>query len=134
MVNESSTATGGWLSDGPALSRTRIGSRKGVIKTLWNLRAENENMGAFLSIGSIRKRKRIVTREEELRLLTACENRYRKHLRPIVICALDTGMRRGGLCPKKSVPLSPQSGRLKIAQRFIAGIGRNRDEVCEADG
>ncbi|HEX6187869.1 MAG TPA: site-specific integrase [Pyrinomonadaceae bacterium] len=42
-----------------------------------------------------RKRERIVTREEELRLLTACENRYRKHLRPIVICALDTGMRRG---------------------------------------
>ncbi|MDX6575649.1 MAG: hypothetical protein QOE96_1602 [Blastocatellia bacterium] len=26
------------------------------------------------------------------------------------------------------------SGRLKIAQRFIAGIGRRRDEVREADG
>jgi hypothetical protein len=26
------------------------------------------------------------------------------------------------------------SGRLKIAQRFIAGIGRNRDEVREAHG
>jgi hypothetical protein len=25
-------------------------------------------------------------------------------------------------------------GRLKIAQRFIAGIGRGRDEVREADG
>ena len=49
----------------------------------------------LISIADERKRERIVTREEELRLLTACENRYRKHLRPIVICALDTGMRRG---------------------------------------
>lgn len=24
-----------------------------------------------------------------------CDNRYRSHLRPILICALDTGMRRG---------------------------------------
>ena len=28
-------------------------------------------------------------------MLAACENRYQKHLRPILICALDTGMRRG---------------------------------------
>ena len=80
----------------------------------------------LISMADERKRERIVTREEELRLLTACENRYQKHLRPILICALDIGMRRGGLCPKESVPLSPQSGQLKIAQRFIAGIGRNR--------
>src|SRR5439155_8639989 len=49
----------------------------------------------LISIADERKRERILTRDEELRLLAACENRYQKHLRPILICALDTGMRRG---------------------------------------
>jgi hypothetical protein len=35
---------------------------------------------------------------------------------------------------KSNGPRIRVSGRLKIAQRFITGIGRNRDEVCEADG
>lgn len=47
----------------------------------------------LISIADERKRERILTRDEELRLLSACENR--KHLRAILICALDTGMRRG---------------------------------------
>lgn len=37
------------------------------------------------------ERQRILTREEEDRLLANCA----EHLRPIVICAIDTGMRRG---------------------------------------
>jgi integrase len=37
------------------------------------------------------ERQRILTREEEVRLLANCA----EHLRPIVICAIDTGMRRG---------------------------------------
>src|SRR5262249_34682854 len=41
-----------------------------------------------------RKRERIITRDEESRLLMACTG-YSKHLRPILICALDTGMRKG---------------------------------------
>lgn len=41
-----------------------------------------------------RKRERILTREEEMRLLEACTGRA-AHLRPILICALDTGMRQG---------------------------------------
>ena len=61
----------------------------------WILRNPMRNGDPLISIADERKRERIVTREEELRLLTACENRYRRHLRPIVICALDTGMRRG---------------------------------------
>lgn len=41
-----------------------------------------------------KQRERILTREEEARMLAACEGR-RSHLRPMIICALDTGMRRG---------------------------------------
>src|ERR1051325_3152997 len=50
----------------------------------------------LISIGDERPRERILTREEEERLLAACTG-WRAHLRPIIICALDTGMRRGEL-------------------------------------
>ncbi len=61
----------------------------------WLLRNPMRGGDPLISIADERKRERILTRDEELRLLTACENRYQKHLRPILICALDTGMRRG---------------------------------------
>src|SRR6266508_5438856 len=61
----------------------------------WILRNPMRSGDPLISMADERKRERIVTREEELRLLAACENRYRKHLRPILICALDTGMPRG---------------------------------------
>lgn len=42
------------------------------------------------------KRDRVLSREEEKNLLAACDSHdKRKHLRPILICALDTAMRRG---------------------------------------
>lgn len=50
--------------------------------------------------GDERPRERIITREEETRLLAACTG-YRAHLRPILICALDTGMRRGEILKLK---------------------------------
>lgn len=40
------------------------------------------------------RRERVLSREEEARLLLACSG-PRAHLRPILICALDTAMRRG---------------------------------------
>lgn len=40
------------------------------------------------------KRERVLTKDEEARLIAACEGK-REHLKPILICALDTGMRRG---------------------------------------
>jgi len=61
----------------------------------WILRNPMRSGDPLISVADERKRERILTRQEELRLLAACENRYQKHLRPILICALDTGMRRG---------------------------------------
>lgn len=49
---------------------------------------------SLITPGDERKRERILTRDEEDKLLAACAGR-RAHLRPIVICALDTGMRKG---------------------------------------
>ncbi len=51
---------------------------------------------ALISLADERKRERILTRDEERRLLEACGgDHHRAHLRPILICAIDTGMRRG---------------------------------------
>jgi len=50
---------------------------------------------SLISVADEKKRERILTREEETRLLAACDDARRKHLRPIIVCALDTGMRQG---------------------------------------
>lgn len=49
---------------------------------------------ALIMPGDEKKRERILTRDEEERLLAACTDK-RAHLKAIIICALDTGMRRG---------------------------------------
>jgi integrase len=41
-----------------------------------------------------RRRERILTLDEERRMLEACEHPQRKHLRPLLICLLDTGARK----------------------------------------
>jgi len=51
---------------------------------------------SLISVGDEKPRERILTREEEERMLAACVG-PRAHLRAIIICALDTGMRRGEL-------------------------------------
>jgi integrase len=49
---------------------------------------------ALISGAEERKRERIITRQEEARMLAACVGR-RAHVRPLFVCALDTGMRSG---------------------------------------
>ena len=47
----------------------------------------------LISAADERKRERILTVDEELRLLQACEHPQRVHLKPLLICLLDTGAR-----------------------------------------
>ena len=61
------------------------------------------------------KRDRVLSYEEEERLLRACRGR-RSHLRPIVICALDTGMRRGEIFQMKWKDVDLSSGQIYIPQ------------------
>jgi integrase len=48
-----------------------------------------------------RKRERILTVEEETKLLKACDHPQRKHLKPLLIALLDTGARKGEMLKLK---------------------------------
>jgi integrase len=51
----------------------------------------------LISTADERRRERILSADEEARLLLACSVRQRAHIRPLVIAALDTGCRKGEL-------------------------------------
>ena len=61
----------------------------------WILRSPFAAGDSLISLADENKRERILTREEEVKLLAACETPQRAHLKAILICALDTGMRQG---------------------------------------
>ncbi len=70
----------------------------------------------LISTAQERKRERIVTREEEQRLLMACTDRS-AHLRPILICAIDTGMRKGEILTLTWRNVDLQTGNITITAR-----------------
>lgn len=50
---------------------------------------------SLIEVSAERQRERILTLEEEHRLLQACEHPQRQHLKPLLISLLDTGARKG---------------------------------------
>jgi integrase len=87
---------------GKQRSITTVNRELGLLRRVFNVALSNGWMrenpfakgDALITPGDEKRRERILTREEEARLLAACTDR-REHLRPIIICALDTGMRKG---------------------------------------
>jgi integrase len=69
----------------------RFAIREGVL-----MRSPFELGAPLISISDERKRDRVLSFEEEARLLSKCTGR-RAHILPLIITALDTGMRRGEL-------------------------------------
>lgn len=67
----------------------------------------------LISLASEKARDRILTGDEEKRLLAACTGRC-AHLRPLVILALDTGCRRGELFALKWAEVDIAGRRLKV--------------------
>ncbi|MGH9755246.1 MAG: integrase [Blastocatellia bacterium] len=80
----------------------------------WIVRNPFELGEPLISMSSERKRDRILTREEEARLLAACETRSRAHVRPILIAALDTGLRKGELLKLKWSDVDLVSGLIRL--------------------
>ncbi len=60
----------------------------------WVLKSPFAMGKSLINPGDEKPRERILTREEEARLIAECSG-PRAHIKAIVICALDTGMRRG---------------------------------------
>lgn len=85
----------------------------------------------LISVSDERKRERVLSGNEEARLLAVCQG-PREHLRPILICALDTGMRKGEMLKLqwKDVDLSRRIIRVQafntktMKERTVAMTGR----------
>jgi integrase len=73
------------------------------------------NLGeSLISPADEKKRERILTREEETRLLNACEQPKCKHLKAIIICALDSGMRQGEILKLKWEDIDFDAGLITV--------------------
>jgi integrase len=59
------------------------------------------------------KRERIVTPEEEKRLLLLCTGK-REHLRALIVCAIDTGMRWGEMTKLRAGDVDIESGSIFV--------------------
>lgn len=74
--------------------------------------------------GDEKPREKIICPEEEDRLLAACDGE-RSHLKAIIICALDTGMRRGEVFKLKWSDIDFENGIVTI-QAFNTKTMRQR--------
>lgn len=90
----------------------------------WIIRNPFSQGDALINKADESKRERILTREEEERLLAACTRR-REHIRPIIICALDTGMRHGEILKLKWADVD-FTDRLITVQAFNTKTMRER--------
>lgn len=71
-----------------------------AVQNGWLIRNPFSMGDSLINPSDEKQRERIITKEEEERLLAACVD-HRAHLRLIVIMALDTGMRRGEMMKLK---------------------------------
>ena len=94
-----------------------------LLRAIFNFAVQNEWLikNPFgLAKGIISKaaeveRDRVLSPNEEQRLLAACVD-HRTHLKPIVICALDTGMRRGEMLKMRWRDVNFRTGEIFIPQ------------------
>lgn len=86
-----------------------------AVQNEWLLRNPFTLTKGIISKAAEVERDRILSIEEESRLLDACIGR-RKHLRPLLICALDTAMRRGELFRMRWADVSFATSEIFIPQ------------------
>jgi integrase len=80
----------------------------------WILRNPFASGDSLISVADEQKRERIITRAEETKLLAACETPQRAHLKGILICALDTGMRQGEIFSLRWRDVDLENGLVNI--------------------
>jgi len=80
----------------------------------WILRNPFVAGDSLISVADEQKRERILKREEEAKLLAACDTPQRAPLRAILMCALDTGMRQGEIFSLRWRDVEFENGLLNI--------------------
>jgi integrase len=80
----------------------------------WILKNPFGSGDSLISVADEQKRERILTRAEETKLLAACETSQRAHLKGILICALDTGMRQGEIFSLRWRDVDIENGLVNI--------------------
>lgn len=96
-----------------------------ALRECWIIKNPFNAGDVLISVADERKRERILTREEEARLLAACTGR-RAHLRPIIIAAIDTGCRLGELLKLRWRDVLSDEGTI-IVQAFNTKTMRERE-------
>ncbi len=89
------------------------------------------SLDRLINIGDEVKRERVITYEEEERLIEACCG-IREHLKPIVICALETGLRKGEILSLRWSDVNLDEKMITVRafntktmrRRFVAITGR----------
>ncbi|MCI0339064.1 MAG: site-specific integrase [Acidobacteria bacterium] len=117
-----------------ALLRSIFGFAK---QSGWIGKSPFEQGKAIISTALEAKRERVLRRDEEERLLAACDCRERRHLRPVIIAALDTGARRGELLRLRWSDVNLAEGLIEVtsykgkkaASRTIGMTARLRIEL-----
>jgi integrase len=107
-----------------------------AVQNEWLLRNPFTLAKGIISKAAEVERDRILAVDEESRLLEGCTGR-RKHLRPLLICALDTAMRRGEIFKMRWADVQFASNEISIPQtntkteesRTVGMTQRLRDEL-----
>ncbi|HEX3560727.1 MAG TPA: site-specific integrase [Pyrinomonadaceae bacterium] len=85
-----------------------------AVREQWLLKNPFHFGESLISPADEKKRERILTREEETNLLNACDQPKCKHLRAIIICALDSGMRQGEILKLKWADVDCEAGLITV--------------------
>lgn len=83
--------------------------------------------GELISIADERKRETILTAPEEIRLLEACSRDTRRHLKALVIAALDTGARQGELLKLRWSDIDFEDGVVKNVTSYKGKTVQHRE-------
>jgi integrase len=94
-----------------------------TLRAMFNFAIENDwliknpfvKKKGIISKASGNERDKTLSSEEEIRLLSVCVDQ-RAHVRPLVICALDTGMRRGEMFQMRWRDVNLETGEIFIPQ------------------
>ncbi|HYE72669.1 MAG TPA: site-specific integrase [Blastocatellia bacterium] len=94
-------------------------------KQQWLVKSPFDHGSSLINTAHEKHRDRVLTRDEEARLLLACETKSRQHIRPILIALLDTALRRGKALSLRWSDVDLEAGVIRV-RATIAKTAKSR--------